>query len=360
MPVTITATKPLLPTHVKGFLWVDALFRGTRLVADPEYHWNPRTPNLTGQTIQFWDYLDRRHGDLDYEDVSPHDLGRLYVRFHSSGDAVPLDALRHYVTRVERDGWVHPATRRMTRHWKRHLDLLGVRDPGLRRDLPLGMSTDEVVDRLASRRLCVDHRRHGGPVYLDGTRWGMPLRKVIGMDGHANYLLVILRDLLPRLAPGRRVLFVYDDDLSYDYALLSRVTGALGARPARLPLGRVPLDGIVRASRYGGWDDVTIDRLAELCRGEFDSAAYRLGMRLYFIAMLKRTSGEPFRLDLLRRALVRAERMVRDARHGGEPSERAGACVTPAGWVDPYRLTDGLFARRSRPASLGLLDAVFL
>ncbi|MGP4029213.1 hypothetical protein [Actinomadura sp. 3N407] len=339
---------------------MDALFRATRLVADPEYHWNPRTPNLTGQTIQFWDYLDRRHGGLDYEDVSPHALGRLYVRFHSSGDALPLNTLRHYVARVERDGWVHPATRRMTRHWKRHLDLLGVRDPGLRRDRPLGMSTDEVVDRLASRRLCVDNRRHGGPVYLDGTRWGMPLRKVIGMDGHANYLLVILRDLLPRLVPGRRVLFVYDDDLSYDYALLSRVTGALGARPARLPLGRVPLDGTVRASRYGGWDDVTIDRLSELCRTEFDSTAYRLGMRLYFIAMLKRTSGEPFRLDLLRRALSRAERMVRDAHHGGSPSERAGACVKPSGWVDPYRLTDGLFARRSRPAPLGLLDAVFL
>lgn len=365
MPVTITATKPLLPTHVKGFLWVDVLFRGTRLVADPEYHWNPRTPNLTGQTIQFWDYLDRRHPDLDYDGVSAHDLGLLYVRFHASGDAVPLDALRPYVDRVERDGWVHPATRGMTRHWRRHLDLLGVHDPGLMRDRPLGMSTDEVVDRLVRRRLCVDHRRHGGPVYLDGTRWGMPLRKVIGMDGHANYLLVILRDLLPRLLPGRRVLFVYDDDLARDYALLGRVAEALGAPTARLPLGRVPLDGIVRSSRHGGWDDVTIDRLYELCRKESGPAAYRLGMRLYFIAMLKRTSGERFRPDLLRRALARAERMIREAsrdapRDGAAAAGRAAACVKPSGWVDPYRLTDGLFARRSPPAPRGLLDAVFL
>jgi hypothetical protein len=359
LPVTITATKPLLPTHVKGFLWLDALFRGTRLISNPEYHWGPRAPNMTGQTIQFWDYLDRRHGDLDYAGISPDDLGRLYVRFHSSGDAVPMNELRHYADKVERDGWVHPATRRMIHHWKRHLGMLGVHDPGLQRDRPLGVSTDEVVERLTRQRLCVDHRRHGGPVYLDGTRWGMPLRKVIGTDGHANYLLVILRDLLPRLVPGRGVLLVYDEDLSHDYALLSRVVSALGARPVRLPLGRVPVAGAVRSSRYGGWDDVTIERLSSLCLEEFDSAAYRLGMRLYFIAMLKRTSGETFQLDLLRRALTRAERMVREAGDGALET-RLAASVKPSGWVDPYRLTDGLFARRARPVSRALLDAVYL
>ncbi|WP_433325301.1 hypothetical protein [Spirillospora sp. CA-294931] len=322
--------------------------------------WGPRTPNLTGQTIQFWDYLDRRHAGLDFGAVHPDDLGRLYVRFHASGDARPLDALRHYAARVDGEGWVHPATRRMTLHWKRHLDLLGVHDPGLLRDRPVALPVGETVERLARLRLCVDHRRHGGPVYLDGTRWGMPLRKVVGTDGHANYLLVILRDLLPRLTPRRRVLFVYDDDLAHDYALLARVVGALGARVERLPLGRVPLGGLVRTSRHGGWDEVTIDRLARLCRAEAGPDAYRLGMRLYFIAMLKRTSGETFRPDLLRRALGRAERMLGEARGDGPPEASAAGCLRPSGWVDPYRLTDGLFARRSRPVSRTLLDAVFL
>ncbi|MFP3968102.1 hypothetical protein SMC26_37785 [Actinomadura fulvescens] len=347
---------------------MDVLFRASRLIADPEYHWGPRTPNLTGQTLQFWDYLDRHHPAVDYDGVSPDDLGRLYVRFHSSGDALPLNELRHYVDRVERDGWVHPATRHMTLHWKRHLDLLGVHDPGLMRDRPLAASTDEVVERLAAEGLCLDHRRHGGPVHLDGTRWGMPLRKVIGADGHANYLLVILRDLVPRLSPGRRVLLVYDDDLSHDYALLARMVDALGGRVERYPLGRVPLGGAVRSSRHGGWDDVTIDRLHRLCRKEFGPAAYRLGMRLYFIAMLKRTSGETFRPELLRRALARAERMLRDAGDddppgalpAGSSSARIATSVRPSGWVDPYRLTDGLFARRARPVPRSLLDTVYL
>ncbi|GAA3587749.1 hypothetical protein GCM10022419_082520 [Nonomuraea rosea] len=356
-PVTITATKPLLPTHIKGFLWMDTLYRATRPVRDLEYYWNPRAANLTGQTIQFWDYLDRHHADLDHDALPTDELGRLYVRFHASGDARPMDRLRHYTERVEQEGWVHPSTQATTRDWKRQLDLLGVHDPGLTADRPAAASIDETVELLARRHLCVDHRRHGGPAYLDGTRWGMPLRTVIGADGHANYLLVILRDLLPRLAGGDEVLLVYDDDLAHDYALLARVLGVMGARPHRLPLGRVPIGGAVRSSRHGGWDGHSIGRLAELCLREFDQAAYRLGMRLFFIGMLKRTSSEPFRLDLLHRALSRAGRMVREAGEGCDLPAFLRGFATPAGWTDPYRLTDFLFARRA-PAAL--LDQVYL
>jgi hypothetical protein len=359
-PVTITATKPLLPTHVKGFLWVDTLFRGTRLVRDLEYYWNPRAANLTGQTIQFWDYLDRRHPEVDFDALSPDDLGHLYVRCHASGDTRPMDRLRHYTERVEWEGWVHPATRAATRDWKRQLHLLGVHDPGLTADRPAVASIDETVELLARRHLCVDHRRHGGPAYLDGTRWGMPLRPVIGADGHANYLLVILRDLIPRLAASDEVLLVYDEDLAHDYALLARVLAELGARPSRLPLGRVPIGGVVRSSRHGGWDGHSLGRLAEVCLREFDPAVYRLGMRLYFIAMLKRTASEPFRPDLLRRALSRAGHMLGEAGEAGDTGDLPAylrGFATPAGWVDPYRLTDGLFARRA-PAAL--LDHVYL
>ncbi|GAA1655197.1 hypothetical protein GCM10009733_060800 [Nonomuraea maheshkhaliensis] len=374
-PVTITATKPLLPTHVKGFLWVDTLFRSTRLVRDLEYYWNPRAANLTGQTIQFWDHLDRRHPDLDHDTLSVEDLGHLYVRFHASGDARPMDRLRHYTERVEREGWVHPSTRAATRDWQRQLGLLGVHDPGLTADRPAAASIDETVELLVRRHLCVDHRGHGGPAYLDGTRWGMPLRPVIGADGHANYLLVILRDLLPRLTEGDQVLLVYDDDLAHDYALLARVLGELGARPSRLPLGRVPIGRAARSSRYGGWDGHSLGQLAELCLREFDPAGYRLGMRLYFIAMLKRTATEPFRADLLRRAMRRAARMLDETGGAGVPggdgeaseTDKAGdgddlpsylsGFAAPAGWIDPYRLTDGLFARRPSSA---LLRQVYL
>ncbi|GAA5039857.1 hypothetical protein HNP84_005253 [Thermocatellispora tengchongensis] len=366
-PVTITATKPLLPTHIKGFLWVDVLLRATRAIGgEAECLWNPRTPNLTGQTIQFWDYLDRELGDVDYEGLSADEIGKLYVECHASGRARPLKELRPLAERVEREGWTHPAGLRMSRDWARHLTLLGVRNPDLLTDRPQGLPIDEVVELLARRRLCLDHRRYGGPVYLDGTRWGMPLRTVMGADGHANYVLVALRDVISH-APGHdRVLLVHDEEAAHDFALIERVLRELGTPASRLALGRVPLGGTPRSSRHrssrhGGWEGFTIERIAALCLDRFDETAYRLGMRLYFIAMLKRTAGEPLRLDLLRRALLRAERLVRaagDAAPGGPGVLRRYA--TPAGWVSPYRLTDALFARRDNPARGDLLRSIYL
>ncbi|MFF3445424.1 hypothetical protein [Streptosporangium sp. NPDC002721] len=329
-----------------------------------EYLWSSRTPNLTGQTIQFWDHLDRKHSDADFAALPAQELGRMYVRFHASGDARPLDELRHYTERVEREGWVHPATEAITAEWQRQLRLLGVHDPGLSVDRPPDLSVEETVRFLVRHHLCLDHRRYGGPVYLDGSRWGMPLRKVVGADGHANYLLVILRDLVPHLTLGRRVLLIYDDDLSHDYALLAQILAALGALPSRLALGRVALDGAIQSSRHGGWEAYTLGRVAALCLDHFDPRSYRLGMRLYFIAMLKRTSSVGWSFRLLHRALTRAERMIKAASSSGRsPADtlaRLRACTRPDGWVDPYRLTDGLFARRNSPPPLRLLSSVYL
>ncbi len=83
-------------------------------------------------------------------------------------------------------------------------------------------------------------------------------------------------------------------------------------------------------------------------------------MRLYFIAMLKRTAAEPFRPGLLRRAMRRAARMLDETGGAGDGDDLLaylGGFAAPGGWIDPYRLTDGLFARR--PSS-DLLKQVYL
>ncbi|MFF0171328.1 hypothetical protein [Streptomyces prasinus] len=59
----------------------------------------------------------------------------------------------------------------------------------------------------------MDHSRFGGPVYLDGTRWGLPLSRLIDGDGMPDSLMPILR-VLP-----------------------ARVLGVFGARVARVPGG---------------------------------------------------------------------------------------------------------------------------
>ena len=342
-PVTITPTKPLTPTHVKGLLWTDVLVRATSMLTPTRLVWNPRLAHLTTQTTAFWDHLDRTEPDTDWTGESELGIGARYVNFHRDRAAVDPRALDPYFARIETDGWIHPAARRLLEWWRREFDLLGVADPGLTDDRPLNSSAESVRRQLAARRMLIDHRRFGGPVYLDGARWGMPIRHLIGADGHANYLMPILRELLPMIRPERLFLLVYDDALAADYLLLDRVLTEFGATVARLSLSRVAIDGAVRSSRYGGWSGSTLAEISAT-RGSADEAAYRLGMRLYFVGVLDRRSRPSFRMDLLRRCVGRAARLA------GEEHEDAPLRLTPEGYVDPRRLTVALLGRHRKSA----------
>ena len=367
-PVTITPTKPLTPTHVKGLLWTDVLVKATSLVAPTRLVWNPRLAHLTTQTTAFWEYLDRTAPDTDWRSESEAAIGARYVEFHlraSGGDPRALDP---YLERIESDGWIHPAARRMLDLWRDELDLLGVPDPGLTDDRPLGTDAGVVYRTLAERGMLIDHRRFGGPVYLDGARWGMPIRQLAGVDGHANYLVPILRELLPLIRADRLFVLPYDEGLTADYLLLDRALGELGARVARLPLSRVAIDGTVRSSRYGGWTGATLADISAT-RGSADVAAYRLGMRLYFVGVLDRRSRQSFRMDLLRRCVGRAARLLdqtaAEAPPARPPSTGPGTPsrspdgpdpipadaplrLAPPGYVDPRRLTVQLLGRHPR------------
>jgi hypothetical protein len=53
-PVTVTPTKPLTPSHLKGLLWTDVMYRATAAVADVTYRYSHTTYNQTEQTLGFW------------------------------------------------------------------------------------------------------------------------------------------------------------------------------------------------------------------------------------------------------------------------------------------------------------------
>jgi hypothetical protein len=349
-PITITPTKPLTPSHVKGLLWLDVIRKGTSELVETAYVWNSRTPNLSAQTLAFWEYLDRTRSEADWAHASEDELGELYVRCHAQAEPPGFDALHPYLERVEAEGWVHPASRRLIELWQEQLELLGVEDPGLGVDRAPGLSAEEALALLAERGLLVDHRRFGGPAYVDGARWGLPLRQVIGEDGHANYVLTVLRELMPLIGGHDRLLLAFDEGLAEDYVLIDRVLGELGAEVSRLALGRVPIDGAVRPSRRGGWEGHTLADLSRLCLEHFDLPVYRLGMRIYFIAILKRSSPQSFRADLLRRSMLRAQRIL------GAPRASAGddylgflrETLADGGYVDPHRLTTALLDRHRR------------
>lgn len=359
-PVTVTPTKPLTPSHLKGLLWTDVMYRATARLADVTYRYSHTTYHPTEQTAGFWEYLDRTRDDTDYSGCTEEEIGELYVRYRQSGHRAAIGDLRPYLDAVERNGWVHPASARVLRLWSAQYARLGLHDPGLAAHQPPGLTLDEAIDRLAARELCVDLRRHGGPVYLDATRDGLPLRQVVAPDGRPNYLACALRELLPLAAEHDEVVLLYDRELEPDYLLLHRVLARFGAVVRRVPIGRVPIGGQIRSARSGDWRGNSVGALLAELDPDQDAAALRLGLRLYFIALLGPGDRESFRRDLLGRWLHRAGRLLSAATAGPAPvgdalrRHRGDHC-----YVDPYRLTASLLDRHRAAPARQLLAEVF-
>lgn len=363
-PIVITPTKALTPSHVKGLLWLDVLWRSTAMVGEVTCLWNLRPHNVTAQTLEYWEYLDRTYGPkTDYSEWSELELSKPYVEMHATQAQGPFPALEPYREAVEEEGYLHPASLRLLEIWSGHLQRLAVADHGLARNDPPGLSVEEVVESLQRRSLCLDHRRYGGPAYLDTTARGLPLRQAITPEGHANYLLCVLRELLPMLPAHDRILLVHDKELEADYFLLERILTEFGADVSRLSIGRVPIDGKVQSSRFGGWERYMVDALHEAATAEFSPDEFRLAMRLYFIAVLARDSPQPLRLEVLHKQLRRARQLLAlDEEAVGSEELRAFLVEreSDGGYVDPYRLTASLLDKHPRPGRRALLESVFV
>ncbi|MEU6094324.1 hypothetical protein [Streptomyces sp. NPDC047079] len=363
-PITVTPSKPLTPSHLKGLLWTDVMFRATAQLADVTYRYSPTVYHLTEQTLGFWEFLDRTEGDVDYGALSEGEIGDLYVRFRAEGTPPSARDLRPYAEAVEHAGFVHPASLRVLQLWSGHYERLGLHDPGLLAVRPPGFELEEMIEDVVAAGLGLDQRNEGGPVYLDTTRFGLPLRQIVTADGRPNYLACALRELLPLAPRYDEVVMLYDRELDPDYQLLERVLSGKGVTVHRVPIGRVPINGRITSARYGGWHDHTVDALLRsLCDGH-DPAVLRLGMRLYFIATLGPGQQESFRYDLLRKSLARAERLISRAQETPQPAGLMPALLERHRrghtHIDPYRLTSSLLGRSRRPPANDLLTTVFL
>ncbi|MQS38512.1 hypothetical protein, partial [Streptomyces katsurahamanus] len=339
----------------------------TAPLAEVTYRYSHTAYHVTEQTVGFWEYLDRAHGEADHSRLSEEEIGDLYVRYRSRERLQSAAALRPYRDAVEHGGWVHPASERLLRLWTGHYERLGMHDPGLQEHQPPGLGLEETIERLAAVDLVLDQRNCGGPVYLDLTRYGMPLRRIVTADGRPNYLACALRELLPLVPWYDEVVLLHDRELDADYQLLNRVLTRLGPTVRRVPIGRVPIDGRITSARHGGWHDHTAGALLRSAAdaSDGDADALRLGMRLYFIATLGPGQHQSFRHDLLRHCMTVAARLL----------ERSRAAVATGAddllgvldrhrrghtYVDPYRLTCSLLGRGRPAPDRGLLSAVFL
>jgi hypothetical protein len=339
------------------------MYRACQLFADVDYRAGHTSYHQTEQTLGFWEFLDREVGEVEYQDLDEQEIGALYMRFRGTGRQPSSEALRPYAAAVEQ-GWVHPAATRVLDLWRGHYATLGLHDPGLAEYQPPEYSLAETTERLAWAGILLDHSALGGPVFLDLTSEGRPLRQIIGPDGRPNLLACALRDLLPLAPRYDEVVLLHDPELDADYRLLARALDRCGAVTRTVAVGRVPIEGRIAATREGGWQEVTADRLLPRLAERFDGPALRLGARLYFVATLGPGDRQSFREDVLSHTVARAQRILDAACERG-PHTPAEMTVRhrhrgARHFTDPYRLTTGLLARHRPRPTMDLLRAVFL
>jgi hypothetical protein len=355
-PVTISPTKPLTPTHLKYLLSLDMLYRATQAIAEVTFLYHHASYAGSRQVGGFWEYLDRCHPGLDYAAMTEEEIGELYTAYHRS------EPLPYSTARAE-GGWIHPAGMRLLDLWEGHYRLLGMADPKLGRTGPPLASQAEILDLLVSRDLCVDARAVDAPAYLDATAAGLPLRPLLSPEGQPNYLLYLLRELIPQLEKYDLVVLGHDTELRVDYQIVAYVLTALGAEVVRFESPRVAFGGVTQSTRFGGWRGYTLGAFAGALVEKFGIETFRLGLRLYLVAGLGRTAREPFSDGHLYRWVGRARRLL--DRHGtGDPAARPTAARYLAArtgrrrYADPYQVATALMSRDEAVPVSGLMDIV--
>ncbi len=362
-PILVTPTKPLTPSHLKAFIWLDTMYKATALIQDVHCLYNRTTYDVTYQTIAFWAYLDAHLPDCDYSARDETWIGERYVEFHRSGEAYPLAVIQPYRERVEAEGWVHPASARILAIWSEHYRLLNLHLGEREFRRPFQLSLAATLARLADADVLLDLRQLGGAVFLDLTHQGLPLRQLIDEHGLDNYILCTLREVLPQIRDFDSVALLNDEELNLDYLLIERLLQLIDCPVVRMNLGRVPLSGTVQSSRHGGWQDYTFDKIIPPLLEKFELPAVRLGLRLYFIAGLGKSAKQSFRQDLLDEFIVKAMRILDQTDAPNPASEFAFLHELAAqnhGYVDPYRLTSALLSKRRPINPQDFLAAVFL
>jgi hypothetical protein len=358
-PVTVSPTKPLTPSHLKVLLSMDVLHRATATLAGVTRLDHPLAHAGSRQVAGFWEYLDSRHPRRSFATSTEEEIGELYGEFQRA-ERAPYAALEP-VTRRAAAGLVHPVTTRLLELWKGHYRTLGLLDQALDRTGPEPMPAEELIGLLVRHDLCIDGRPLGAPVYLDATAVGLPLRMMISPDGEANYLLSTLRQIVPQLASHDHVVLAHDTEIRSDYRTICHVLTTLGARVSRIEFSRVPLDGVARPTRFGGWQGYTVRALSDPLVAEYGSQAFALGMRLYLLAGLGRGGSDSFSTRHLRRWVHRAGRLLGEHRPQPGLKPANGSLSVLSGrlpYVDPYRLVATLLSRDAIVPAADLLDVM--
>jgi hypothetical protein len=346
-PVLITPTKPLTPSHVKGLLWLDTLYRTTSRIQQVTQLNNRRPFDITIQTVGFWAYLDSNFPNKDYTAVTEQWIGEQYIQFHLEYNQIEWEKIAEYRQHVEEDGWIHPSSKRILNIWQEYYKLLNINTDWLWENTPLVYSVDDVIEKLNNAGCLLDLRKMGGPIYIDFTQDGIPLRQIMDNNGIENYLLCILRELLHHTSNYNKIILLCDEDIMFDYLILAKVLNQFGVEVLRFSIGRVSLDGKILSSRYGGWQNYTFDNFIDQYLYRYSKEVFQVGARLYFIAYLGKISKQPFSFSHIDNCMKKAARLLEEA-PPPQPSDEYDnflrKIATPNGYIYPYRFIVQLYS----------------
>lgn len=310
-----TATKPLSPSHIKGMLWFDLLARATQLVAPVTVRANRVTCDITVQNLGFWSYLDRHVGadPALYADKDDLWIGCHYLRYHAASEKADASTLERLRRRVEDDSWMHPASRRVLALWAEQCRILGIDgERALGTWTPLPLTVTDCVAALEELGVLLDVRHIGGCAYLDFTADGVFLRQTIDEHGTPNYLVHVLRELLPAVHAGEPIVLGFDSESSPDFEIVARVLRRAGAEVHTVAIDRIHLPGVQGTSRAGGWQPYVLPTLIDRLVPRYGVDPFRLGMRMYFVMQVGRRSRQAvtFDADALEKFVRKAARLV--------------------------------------------------
>jgi len=138
----------------------------------------------------------------------------------------------------------------------------------------------ELIEWLIQRKRLLSFEKYGGDTFLDYTDEGLKLMKLFDQDTF-TFLFKILLFFYHKASPNHLVIICHSEQ---EQALFANVEAFLKERNIkclRFMIARVGIEGKVLSSRYGGWENYTIEKILEGLE-EFSQKDINLGLRLYF------------------------------------------------------------------------------
>lgn len=310
IPVHISPTKPLTPSHIKYIIYLDLLYKINNFVdRDFRFNFNRIFLDISQQTLRFALFLRKNYSDIDFQNKNEMWLGDKYVEMYRRNWIPENQDITTLKLETEQNLKGFNFYEAILNNWISQYNFLGLEEPGYYETSPVCISNKEVIARLKRNSVITDHAQMGEGVYLDLIEYGQPIFKLTDLDVESsNILFNILRETFHFSPKPSRILFLFDQEMYSKYVAIQTVLEKLGYEIELISLSRVMLQDKIQSSRQGGWEGYTLRDIIN--RVEYrDLSEFRLGIKLYFLKVLRGNGSPNFNYTLLQRYIDKARYM---------------------------------------------------